>query len=1054
MEAQVENAIDIASNPTSDQHLKAQAFEFLHRLPSEPQCLQVCLSLFLREPKSSEIIRHTSLEMINNAVQRGQLDSQSFTALRESFVAYLSSSYGTAAVDGSKIDSTNIQSKFAQTLMYLFVYTYATEWPSFFHDVLNLASNPGSSRKDNVYGISFYLRVLVQIHDEIADVIVPRNPEELKRGNQLKDLVRERDSRMVAQSWQDILAEWRGRDYKIVEQCLGVMNKWVSWTDISLIVTDSLRNLLLELVAPSMSAAQGSQATRMREIAISSFVDILGKKMGPNDKLELIGYLNVRDVVSQLVLSPGLSELRATSNYDTDLAEQVARLVNNTVCDIIKVLDGVQDQDPVCLRGVNRLQEFLPFVLRFFSDEYDEICSTVIPCLTDLLTLSRKKAKSNSSIYMESSAMLPPILDAVVLKMKYDETSMWGNEDAQTDEAEFQELRKRLHILQQAVAAVDESLFMDKISNVVVTTFNNFQSQRGIADWRDLDLALYEMYLFGELGLKNGGLYSKTKPISSAAERLIGMMLKLLEADVVSSPHPAVQLQYMEICVRYYHFFEVNTQFISGVLENFVRLVHHDHVKVRTRSWYLFQRFVKQVRQHVGNVAETAIQAVSDLLPIKAELPDEASDDGDMSSDENQQSASAKFDSQLYLYEAVGCICSARVVPVENQVLYVRTVIDPLFSDLEIHLPPAKAGDERAVLQIHHLIMALATLARGFSDWSPADWSPSASPPAEEVSEEFARTCEAILVALETLNMNQQIREAARFAFSRLVGVLGSRILPQLPRWINGLLSQTSTKDEMALFMRLMDQVVYGFKSEIYDILNALLTPFLQRVFDGIAEPATGTDDEIQLAELKREYLSFILVVLNNNLATILSPPPLLPPFFLIHVTVNQSAFGAVISTMEHLAKDTSDYPTAKLAFSALNRMALTWGGPDIAVTAAVAATTTQLGNPAAAPRPKLPGFDIFMMERFSALCWALPTQPSFDPKDAQGRQALAEAATLAKTIYAKTGQSYLRRLRERELGAMGMDEATIGEYVSALRELDGKEFRQYFLGLVQRGKG
>ena len=326
----------------------------------------------------------------------------------------------------------------------------------------------------------------------------------------------------------------------------------------------------------------------------------------------------------------------------------------------------------------------------------------------------------------------------------------------------------------------------------------------------------------------------------------------------------------MEICVRYYTFFEANAQFVNRALENFVTFVHHDHVKVRTRSWYLFHRFVKHLRQHIGDIAETVIRALGDLLPIKAELPDEASDNDDMSSDENEQTASARFTSQLYLYEAVGSICSIHAVPISNQVLYVRSVIAPLFTDLETHLGQAKVGDGRAALQVHHLIMALGTLARGFSDWSPASTSPTSHPPAKEVSEEFTQTSEAILVALETLSSSFDIRTAARFAFSRLIGVLGSRILPQLPRWIDGLLSQASSKDETALFLRLLDQVVFGFKSEIFEILNTLLTPFLQRVFTGIGEPAAGTDDEIQLAELKREYLTFLLVILNNDLASVL----------------------------------------------------------------------------------------------------------------------------------------------------------------------------------------
>ena len=327
----------------------------------------------------------------------------------------------------------------------------------------------------------------------------------------------------------------------------------------------------------------------------------------------------------------------------------------------------------------------------------------------------------------------------------------------------------------------------------------------------------------------------------------------------------------MVICERYHSFFESNPQHIAAALENFIRLVHHNHLKVRMRSWYLFHRFVKHVRQHVGGIAETLIQALSDLLPIRAELSEEASDNDeeDISSSGNNQTANAQFDSQLYLYETIGCIASARSIPVDKQVVLVTSVINPLFSDLDAYLGQAKLGDKQSILQVHHLIMALGTLARGFADGTPANNLVTASPPPGVISTEFVRAAEAVLLALEGLRSSFEVREAARFAFNRLIAVVGNRILPQLPRWIDGLLSETSTKDEMAMFMKLLDQVVFGFKSEIYDILNTLLSPFLQRVFVGLAEPVIGTDDEIQLTELKREYLGFLLVVLNNGLESV-----------------------------------------------------------------------------------------------------------------------------------------------------------------------------------------
>lgn len=980
-------------------------------------------------------------------------------------LAYIRDLYGGGQGSNAQLDPTSIQNKITQTVTHLFTTLYATLWASFFHDVLGLTATSGSTAKDNAPGTIMYLRILISVHDEIADVLVPKQPEEQKRDTDLKDLVRQRDIQMIASSWHEILAQWRSSEDVIIELCLTAMGRWVSWTDISLTVNDSLLSLLFDFLNPQQSADQGPKVQEKRSSAIETFMEILGKKMNASDKLELIEVLKVNEAVSQLVSGRSLSDLRPTPDYDTDLAEDVARLVNNTFYDIVKALDSSRDGDAVSVRGIAQLKSFLPQVLRFLSDEYDEICSSVIPCLTDLLTLMRKKAKSNSNFSSENAFLLPLILDTVIAKVKYDDTSVWGNEDTQTDEAEFQELRKRLHVLQQAIAAVDENMYIEKITRLVISTFERYSSSNGQTDWRELDLAMHELFLFGELGMKNGGLYSKTKPVSPAAGKLIVMMFNLVEtgmsavcrvdfgktdclAEIASSSHPAIQLQYMELCTRYYMFFEANPQFITQALQNFIQFVHHNHVKVKLRSWYLLQRFVKHLRPHIGDIGETVIRALGDLLPIKAELPDESAENSneDMSSNSNDQSANARFTSQMYLYETVGCICSARAIPVENQVLFIRSVINPLFSDLESHLGPASSGDARAALQIHHLIMALGTLARGFSDWQPSSSSPNASPPASAVSEEFAKTAEAILVALERLKSSFEIREAARFAFARLIGVLGNRILPQLPRWIDGLLSQTSYKDEMSLFMRLLDQVVFGFKTEIYDILNTLLTPFLQRVFATMGEAAEGTDDWIQLDELKREYLGFLLVIFNNNLESVLVSESTCPHFLACGVTdsriANQPIFGVVISTIEHLARDITDYPTSKLAFSVLVRMVSTWGGPD-RVSEDQSQRSGALSN--GHQQTKLEGFDQFTMTRFSPLCWGIPSNPNFDPKDAQGKQALSEAAVLQKTIYTKVGSEYLAWLENTELSGMGMDRPARDEYLNALISMDVKTFQTYF---------
>jgi exportin-T len=1020
MEAQVEQAIELAFNPHTDNNTKAQAYDFLNRLREDPNAWQICLALFIRHPAPSEVVRLVCLEIVNNAVQTQRLDQSGLNDVRHRLMEYIKRRYGS---NTEEVDTPSIQNKLTQTITYLFTSLYASDWPDFFDEFIALAEPQSAPSNSQTAATVLLLRILSSIHDEIADVMIPRSADEQRRSTELKDLVRSRHVNKIAAVWQEILSTWTQLDLSLVEMCLRTIAKWVSWIDIWLVINERIQSALLGIAGQQGTFSSESKEAKARDAAIDTFTETVGKKMAPADKVELISYLNLGAIVGQLVASPALEEQRTTSDYDTDLAETVAKLVNNVAFDVVRALDNEAIDDQARNKADQHLQTFVPYLLRFFSDEYDEICSAVIPSLTDLLTMFRKVKKSKGALPSNYAGMLQPILDAIIAKMKYDETASWGDEDDQTDEAEFQELRKRLHVLQQTVAAVDENLYMETLSRVVATTLGRLDSGDR-PNWRELDLALLEMHYFGELAIKNGGLYAKTKPTSEAASRLVEMMSTLVSSELASYPHPAVQLQYMEICVRYVQYFEQNVSSIPKVLENFVRFVHSDHAKIRLRAWYFFQRFVKHLRAQLSDYAQTVVQAISDLLVIKAEVPADRDED-DVSSDDNVSSADSTFTAQLYLFEAIGLVSSTSNVSAATKVAVAKSVITPLTSDLSNHLPAASNGDERSILQAHHVIMALGSLANGFSDWTPS--ASTGGPPPVEVAQEFVSASDSVLVALETLKSHSELRAAARHAFSRFLGVLGAHVLPQLPRWIEGLLSSASSNDEMAMFLRTLGQVVYGFKTEIFDILDQLLSPLFSRVFSGLSQTATGTDDEIQLRELTREYLNFVLVILNNDLGAVLVSPN------------NQSMFDNFITSVTRFSCDLADPQSARLAFSVLTKMTSLWGGPDIAL-----GTDT-------APAPALPGFDNFILSQFAPLPWSLVSSNKVNTGDAQMRSALQEAAGLQWMILRKVGATYQSQLIA-ELRTLGASEEGMAEYVKNMGG-DVFAFRKFFVSFLQGGK-
>lgn len=513
--SQIENAVEILSNPASGQALKEQAFEFLNQLRSNSQGWQACTTLFARTPRTSEVVRMVCLEVVNYAVHTQGLDGESLAFLRYTIMQYVRQGYGPAAQQ--EADPVSLQNKLTQTLTYLFVFLYQDGWQSFIDDFWELTGMPSDS--GSAAGVLLYLRILSSIHDEIADMLLARDSNDAKRNTELKDRLRAQDMHKVAESWKLLLAKYADND-TVVELVLKVVGKWVSWMDISLVVSSDMLGLLLPMMARNRQGGED----KVRDTAIDTLTEICGKKMRSADKMEMITFLNLREIVAQLIASRSLSELKGTADYDTDLAEAVAKLVNTAMSDVVRALDDNQSGEEARARAKQHLNDFLPFLLRFFSDDYDEVCSTVIPALTDLLTFLRKLGHPPQ----DYAATLAPILDAIVRKMRYDDTSTWGNEDEQTDEAEFQELRRKLQNLQKTIAAIDQPLYMNMLSNLVATTFQTLDQRGSDMDWRDLDLALHEMYLFGELALPNQGLGTKNQPSSEASERLVVMMQKMV----------------------------------------------------------------------------------------------------------------------------------------------------------------------------------------------------------------------------------------------------------------------------------------------------------------------------------------------------------------------------------------------------------------------------------------------------------------------------------------------------------------------------------------------
>jgi exportin-T len=548
---QVESAILAAFSHTTDSSLRIQALNAVGTLRADPEAWKTCLDIALRTPKAPDQVRHICLEIVGAAIQRHiRQDAQSLSYIQYQLQSYIQQHY--ASSDG-QVDTPHIQNKITQVLTYLFQFVYLTQWRTFFDDFIAMADLDAEPSRTSA--IIFFLRVLGSIHDEIADNLISKDSQIFKEHTVLKDAIRDNDFPKIAQFWDRLLSKWRVVDSNAVEITLRTISRWVSWTEITLIVIPSILQSLF-----SMASGEEPATPKIREAAIEAFTEIAGKKMVPERKLELIHALRLPEVVSALVESPSLLTARDTPEYDVDFAEAVAKLVNLTTRDLVIILNSNTDPETK-QKGDATLSLFVPHLLRFFTDEYDEVCSTVIDGLAELLTFYKKRVADSSAT--PDPELLRSILRAIIQKMEFDETAAWGGDDEE-DEAEFSDLRKKLSVLQQQVAAIDENLFLTTNVKLVTDTFQRVGKQEQV-EWRLVELSLHELYLFGDYLTKK-----REKEKGPAGHGLDAMMSELLNS---SKYHLSLALSPSDLSRNFLVSAPCSPAWVHGVLRSLFDLV-------------------------------------------------------------------------------------------------------------------------------------------------------------------------------------------------------------------------------------------------------------------------------------------------------------------------------------------------------------------------------------------------------------------------------------------------------------------------------------------------
>lgn len=187
--------------------------------------------------------------------------------------------------------------------------------------------------------------------------------------------------------------------------------------------------------------------------------------------------------------------------------------------------------------------------------------------------------------------------------------------------------------------------------------------------------------------------------------------------------------------------------------------LHNPEAAIRSRVFYLFHRFIREDRNEISpELAVSLLEGMRDLLDIQIELPElENPEQQDMLTE--AVANPGIFDSQLYLFETAGTLISLLFKSPEQSSALLLSVMRPLMDELSLNLRAIKGREDVVpILKVHHIIMALGNVAKGFPDY-PSPVPPGYIAPPLEV---FRQVTEAILVSLEAMNVFKVVRDAVR----------------------------------------------------------------------------------------------------------------------------------------------------------------------------------------------------------------------------------------------------------------------------------------------------
>lgn len=616
---------------------------------------------------------------------------------------------------------------------------------------------------------------------------------------------------------------------------------------------------------------------------------------------------------------------------------------------------------------------------------------------------------------------------------------------------------------------INPQIFVEDLSNMIQNLLASTNNNSNV-NWRDLELALWQMNNLCESIRNNLFGVPKQEIISSPPALIMFKFMNLLlnNNSIFQIDNSYVEISFFELVVRHHNF-------INGEKEYFTLLnifcsefgMFNKRERVRLRSWYLFTRFIKMIKPKYSIAILTEIiSKVSPLLTIKITSINADGTENDTT-----------FDNQMYLFEGVGLLIGANS---ETSYDILDNVLKPMFTQLESCIS-SQVQTPEVVLQCHHILMAIGTLARGVHGGLVPDNQVNNALVNkrlihQSLIEKFSNIAEVVLVTFSFFNKHENIRDASRFTFSRLIPILNSGIIAFANKLIALFLESDLKMLELNDFLGFLGQMIHTFSKDnnCLELFTSLLTPIVNKVHqmmtvieneniqhnnsnDIVASTTTTaietkdthnkniivTDSFRDKVLLKKAYFAFLQSFVTNNVTSLLLAP------------INGNALSIILTDLlTYTPAEIQETSAMKLALNVLVNFIKYFGSGKCVDPKDSHAMNVQ----------KIEGLNEFFISKVVPLVFEVPFNPEykFNVKEGTYRIVACDLSRLLKELYSQSiGDSnnpadinsnpLLKYLSQIYLPQIQFPEQLTMELIEMLVTRDQKTFEKYYITLIDR---